>query len=150
MTVRIPAVEGWFTDDDAPTLLGSRCATCGSVSFPPRPGMCPDPSCDGEQAGGAPLSRTGRVWSYTDVHYQPPAPYVPAADPFEPYALAAVELDADRIVVLGQVVSGVTVDDLRVGQPVEVVVDVLFSDDDGDHVVWKWRPMLVAAGEAAA
>ena len=36
-----------------------------------------------------PLSRRGRIWSYTENRYAPPPPYV-ASDPFEPYALAAV------------------------------------------------------------
>ena len=139
--VRIPAVEGWFTDDEAPVLLGSRCTTCATVVFPPKPGACPDPRCEGEQVAGAPLSRHGRIWSYTDARYQPPPPYIPTADPHQPFALAAVELADERMVVLGQVVDGVTVDDLKVGQPVELVVDVLYRDDDGEHVVWKWRPV---------
>ena len=142
---RIPAVEGWFTDDDAPVLLGSRCTTCATVVFPPKPGSCPDPACAGEQVAGAPLSRYGRIWSYTDARYQPPPPYVPTADPHVPFALAAVELEAERMVVLGQVVDGVGVDDLKVGLPVELVVDVLFRDDEGDHVTWKWQPVGAAS-----
>ena len=54
----------------------------------------------------------GRIWSYTDARYQPPPPYV-AADPYVPFCLAAVELAAEKLVVMGQVVGGVTVDDLR-------------------------------------
>ena len=42
---------------------------------------------------------------------------------------------------MGQVVAGVSVDDLHVGQQVELVVDVLFSDDDVDHLIWKWKPV---------
>ena len=56
-------------------------------------------------------SRTGKVWSYTDAGYQPPEPYV-AADPYVPFALCAVELAAEQMVVMGQVVPGVGVDDL--------------------------------------
>jgi uncharacterized OB-fold protein len=85
------------------------------------------------------LSRTGKVWSYTDNRYQPPPPYV-SADPFEPYVIAAVELDAEKIVVLGQVVPGVALADLRVGLEMELVADRLFEDDDNEYVVWKWRP----------
>ena len=47
----------------------------------------------------------GRVWSYTDARYQPPPPYV-AADPYVPFCLAAVELAAEKLVVMGQVVPG--------------------------------------------
>ena len=71
-----------------------------------------------------PLSRRGRVWSYTENHYAPPPPYV-AADPFEPYALAAVELDDEGIVVLGQVAKGVRAADLRVGMEMQLELDML-------------------------
>jgi uncharacterized OB-fold protein len=79
------------------------------------------------------------VWSYTENHYPPPAPYV-AADPFEPYALAAVELADEGIVVLGQVAQGVRAADLRVGMEMEVAVQVLSHDDDGDALVYVWTP----------
>ena len=42
--------------------------------------------------------------------------------------------------VLGQVVAGVSVDDLHVGMEMELVVDVLDVDDDTEYLVWKWRP----------
>jgi len=28
---RAPAIDGWFTIDDEPVLLGNRCTTCGTV-----------------------------------------------------------------------------------------------------------------------
>lgn len=76
------------------------------------------------------------MWSYTVNHYRPPEPYV-AAEPFAPYAVAAVELPAERLVVLGQVERGA--DRLRVGAPAELVVDTLYEDDEHEVVVWKWR-----------
>ena len=103
---RVPAVDGWFTTDDEPHLIGARCPACATIVFPPREGGCPNPECDSDTLEPTELSRRGRVWSYTENHYAPPPPYV-AAEPFEPYALAAVELDDERIVVLGQVATGV-------------------------------------------
>ena len=90
-----------------------------------------------------PLSRRGTVWSYTSASYQPPHPYV-AADPFVPFSIAAVELEAEGLVVLGQVVAGVANADLKVGMEMEVVTDVLYSDDEGNKLVWKFRPVEVA------
>jgi uncharacterized OB-fold protein len=58
-------------------------------------------------------------------------------DPFEPYSVAAVELGEEKLVVLGQVEGGA--DDLRVGAEVELVLSTLFTDDEGDHIVWKWK-----------
>ncbi len=137
---RVPAIDGWFTlDGEAPALLGSKCTTCGTFAFPRESTYCRNPQCTGTQFDEVPLSRTGTVWSYTDACYQPPAPYV-AADPYVPFALAAVELAAEQMVVMGQVVAGVTVDDLAVGTEVEVVLDTLYEDDDHEYLVWKWRP----------
>jgi hypothetical protein len=139
---RTPAVDGWFTlDESAPALLGGRCTGCGTYVFPKTRKFCPNPTCASESFDEVELSRTGRVWSYTDARYQPPPPYVPVSDPHEPFAIAAVELEQEKLVVMGQVVRGVAVDDLRVGMPVELVLDVLYADDDGDHLVWKWRPL---------
>jgi uncharacterized OB-fold protein len=144
---RVPAVEGWFTtgeDGAAPALVGSRCTACGTYAFPAEASACKNPDCDSTSFETVELSRRGRIWSYTDARYQPPAPYV-AADPYEPFCLAAVELATEKLVVMGQLVGGVTVDDLRVGDEVELVVDTLYRADDCDYLVWKWRPLNMAA-----
>jgi uncharacterized OB-fold protein len=144
---REPAVEGWFTtgdDGSAPALLGSRCAECGTFAFPAEASACRNPDCASDSFEAVELSRRGRIWSYTDARYQPPAPYV-AADPYVPFCLAAVELPDEKLVVMGQVVGGVTVDDLAVGDEVELVVDTLYSEDDTDYLVWKWRPLVAGA-----
>ena len=136
---RVPAVEGWFTDSDAPRLVGSRCTACGTKFFPRRDLACADPACGGTELEDVELSRTGKLWSYTDNRYQPPPPYM-SPDPFVPYQIAAVELDEEKIVVLGQVAPGVDASDLRIGLDMELVVDTLFEDDDHEYLVWKWRP----------
>ena len=135
-----PAIEGWFTTGPEPALLGSRCTTCGTVFFPRAEGFCRNPACPGEEFTELPLSRQGRVWSYTDAQYQPPAPYVPASDPYQPFALAAVELP-EGLVVLGQVADGYGVADLSVGAEVELVVERLYTDDSGERTTWKWKPV---------
>jgi uncharacterized protein len=138
---RVAAIDGWFTIDDEPVLLGNRCTACGTVFFPKAAAFCRNPDCDGEEFEVAELSRRGRIWSFSDAQYQPPPPYVPAAGGFEPFALAAVELEAEQLVVLGQVANGFGVADLTVGQQVELVVEELYSDDDHDYLVYKWRPL---------
>jgi uncharacterized OB-fold protein len=137
---RAPAIEGWFTIDDEPVLLGNRCTACATVFFPKASFFCRNPDCDGEEFETARLSRRGRIWSYTDAQYQPPPPYVPPPGDYEPFALAAVELEVEQMVVLGQLAKGYGVADLSVGQQVELVVEDLYSDDDHDYVVYKWRP----------
>ena len=142
-----PAVEGWFTTGPEPTLLGSRCTTCATVYFPPTPedraGFCRNPTCDGEEFETAELSRRGTVWSYTDAQYQPPPPYIPRGEEgtaYEPFAIAAVELADEQIVILGQVADGFGVDDLAVGGQVELVVEPLYEVDGVTHLIYRWKP----------
>jgi uncharacterized protein len=144
---RVPAVEGWFTiDPREPHLIGARCPACTTIVFPPREGACPNPECDSDTLEPTELSRRGRVWSYTENHYAPPPPYV-AADPFEPYALAAVELDDDGLVVLGQVARGVSAADLHVGMAMQLEVDTLYRDDDHEYLVYVWAPAAPGEGQ---
>jgi uncharacterized OB-fold protein len=138
---RVPAIEGWLRmDGPEPCLIGTRCRKCGATFFPRETAFCRNPACDGGEFDDVELSRRGRLWSFTDNRYKPPAPYV-SPEPFEPYAIAAVELAAERIVVLGQVVAGVSVAQLKAGMEMELVAGALYSDDANEYVVWKWRPV---------
>ena len=102
----VAAIEGWYTLDDPPHLIGSRCRTCGTYFFPRQGSFCRNPACEGVTFEDVKLSRTGKVWSYTNACYQPPPPFV-APVPFVPFAIAAVELAAERMIVLGQVSAGI-------------------------------------------
>ena len=113
---------------------------CGTIVFPPRDGACPNPDCDSDTLEPTTLSRRGRVWSYTENHYAPPPPYV-AADPFEPYALAAVELDDEGIVVLGPGGQG------RAAPPTCASAwrcssssTRCYRDDEHEYLVYVWAP----------
>ena len=138
----VPAIEGWFTTGDRPALLGTRCRACGTAFFPRETTFCRNPACSGEELDDVELPRQGRVWSYTDARYQPPPPYIPRTDPYEPFAIAAVELDGEGMVVLGQVADGYGTGDLSIGTPVELVVEPLYRDADTDttYLTWHWRP----------
>jgi len=138
---QVPAIEGWFdSDGDEPHLLGSQCRECKSYFFPKESMYCRNPGCAGTTFDEVPLSRTGTLWSFSEHHYQPPEPYV-APDPFVPYTVAAVELAHEKMVVLGQVASGVPARELRAGMPVELVLETLYEDDDSEYLVWKWKPL---------
>lgn len=111
--------------------------------FPPRSGGCPSPVCESETLAPTPLSRRGRIWSYTENRYAPPPPYV-ASDPFEPYALAAVELEAEGLVVLGKVATGILAADLRVGMEMQLELDISHSDEEHEYIVYVWAPATPA------
>jgi hypothetical protein len=138
---QVPAVEGLFTmDPDTPHLIGARGISQGSYFFP-KDLAGSDPGCLGDELEEVLLSRTGKVWSYTTSDYPPPAPYMITAEPYEPFVLAAVELDEQKLVVLGQMVPETALEDMTVGMRVELVLDVLYSDEDHDYMVWKWKPV---------
>ncbi len=148
--VRTPVVTRWFDGEGEDfRLLGTRCARCAAVFFPREDGFCRNPGCAGGDLVETALSRRGRVWSYTDGRYRPPAPYLSDPElPWEPYTLIAVELAAERMVVLGQAAPGVTVADLEVGMEMEVVPGVLGTDPENPSTTWttwNWRPVGVTA-----
>ncbi|OBI50970.1 benzoylsuccinyl-CoA thiolase [Mycobacterium kyorinense] len=136
-----PAIDGWFATDasGAPHLIGAKCPQCGTYVFPPRANNCPNPACDSDVLEPVALSRRGKVWSYTENRYPPPPPY-PAADPFEPFAIAAVELADEGLIVLAKVVEGTLAADLKVGMEMELTTMPLFTDDEGvQRLTYAWR-----------
>ena len=136
-----PAIDGWFAFDESgsPHLIGSRCPACGTYVFPPRSLDCPNPECGSATLEEVALSRRGTLWSYAENRYAPPPPY-PAPDPFEPFAVAAVQLAKEGLIVLGKVVAGTLAQDLTVGSEMELAIEPLYRDDDGvERTVYAWR-----------
>ena len=149
---RVPAVEGWFTiDERSPALLGQQVHDAAATSpSPRRPTSAATRSARAPSSTETELSRDGHRSGPTPTPATSrPKPYV-AADPYVPFALAAVELAAEQMVVMGQVVPGVGVDDLSVGTEVELVLDTLYEDDEHEYLVWKWRPDGAAPAAAGA
>jgi len=141
VTSQQPAIDGWFATGEAgvPHLIGSKCPECGTYVFPPRDNNCPNPGCDSDVLEAVALSTGGTLWSYTENRYPPPAPY-PAPDRFEPFAIAAVELADEGLIVLGKVVEGTLAADLKVGMEMELTTMPLFTDDDGvERIVYAWK-----------
>jgi hypothetical protein len=129
-------LPGWYTlDRKTPHLLGTRCKSCGTYYFPKLKTYCRNPACDGETFEEVQLSRTGKLWSCTSASYAPPEPYV-AREPFTSFAIAAVELKAEKMIVLGAVVDGVAVSALRAGMAMELALEPLA---DG-KLIYKWKP----------
>ena len=137
---RVPAVEGWFTMQEEPRLIGLRDAESGSYFFPKDVAISRAPGYADVELEETELSRTGKLWSYATNHYQPPDPFV-SPDPFVPYTVAAVELAEERMVVLGQLAAGIDPEALEVGMEMELVLGTLYEDDENEYVVWKWKPL---------
>jgi uncharacterized OB-fold protein len=137
---RVPAVDNWFTMDEAePQLMGARGVDTGSYFWPTALAVSANPSRPGEAREPALLSRRGRLWSWTTNHYAPPEPYV-SPDPFVPYTVCAVELAEEKMVVLGQLATAADATQLEVGMDMELVLGPLYEDDEHEYVVWQWAP----------
>jgi uncharacterized OB-fold protein len=71
-------------------LDGGRCADCGVVLYPYQESC---PRCAGVGVLPAPLSGTGRLWTWTVQRYPPKSPpYQPPAGGFVPFVVGYVEL----------------------------------------------------------
>ena len=137
---RVPAVDGFFTyDTKKSALLGTRCHSCGTYYFPKETTLCHHPKCWSNEFDEVELSREGKLWSFTNACYSPPAPFV-AEDPFVPFCIAAVELEKEKLTILGQVVKGVSVQDLKVGQTMQLKIGTLYEDDENTFLTWRWEP----------
>lgn len=127
---RIPVKEGLFTmpssPGEEPRLLAAECSSCGEVLFPRRE-MCTN--CQQQQFRDITLSRTGKIYSFSVVMQRPGRLYEGPV----PYAFGWVEFP-ERVRVEGLFVCN-DFEDLRIGRNVEVVVERLYDDKDGNEVV---------------
>jgi len=54
-------------EDSPPYLKGWKCKQCGTIWFP-KFSPCPNPDCWSEDMEIVPLSRKGKIYSYTDMY----------------------------------------------------------------------------------
>lgn len=116
-----PETEAFWEATEDDELLLRRCTDCGNAYYPPRT-ICPD--CHSGETEWIEADGRGTVYSYTVVR-QGLGPYGDAA----PYVLAYVEL-AEGPRLLTNVI-GAAVDDVEVGQEVEVTFD---ATEDGPRL----------------
>ena len=135
---RIPAVDGMFTMNfENPQLIGGRSKSTGSYYFPKDLSGSDPAGGDRGDREEVFLSTIGTIWSYTTASYPPALPYQ-IVEPFEPFVISAVELEKEKIVICGQMMPGIEIDDIDVGTKVQLALDVLYEDEETEHIVWKW------------
>ncbi len=137
---RIPVREGLWVEPEAagetPQLIGSRCLSCGELFFPRKDiPLCG--YCQSRELEEVKLGRKGKVYSYTTVTQRPPVYYKGEV----PYMLGFVEMpEGIRIETL---FTGCDPGSVHVGMDVEMVIETLHEDEDGNEVVtYKFRPAL--------
>ena len=143
---RVPIEAGYFTiPDDAterPRLLGSRCPACGEHFFPRRM-VCA--KCLAEGCEDVLLGPRGRLHTWTYVH----VPLFAKKDrSVGSYGVGQVDLpEGPRVQAI--LVGGP--DDFRIGMELELDLETLGDDGDGDEVViFRFRPVADNAGEDPA
>ena len=139
---QVTAIEGWFTwpPSEEPHLIGSRCKSCGDYFFP-KVVACRNPNCMSKDVEEVLLSRRGKLYTYTINYDQPPPPYIPP-DPFVPYADVVVELEKEKMKVQAQASSSCDLNSLKVGMEMELVLEPLYKDSEGNEVIaWKFKPV---------
>jgi uncharacterized OB-fold protein len=119
--------------DHEDRLVGGRCATCGTHTFPIQLAC---PRC-GDAMGPVPLPATGTIWSWTVQRIRPKPPYQGPAE-FEPFAVGYVDLGPVRVEAR---LTGKPVDAWQIGDAVRLVAGE--PDTDGD--VWSYRFEAVTA-----
>lgn len=146
-TKRVPVVEGAFAETpEGPRLLASRCLSCRTTYFPRAP-ICRNPGCDDKTVEDCKLSSRGTLWSYTIQYYKPPPP-ARFDEPFAPYGVGLVDLP-EGIRVLSMMSTG-RPEELRVGMEMELVLESLCHNENGDEVItWKFRPVAEGKGGQA-
>jgi hypothetical protein len=127
-----PIAPGLFTDDpDSPHLLAGRCPACGKPHFP-RAAICP--YCGAEGCTETPVGPAARLHLYTAVLSRPPGYRGDV-----PYGFGVVELEGGLRVIAR--LTEPRLERLRPGLPVRLVVEPLFTDDDGCAVLsYAFRP----------
>jgi hypothetical protein len=130
----VPLREGIFripeSPGEKPALVASRCPRCGEHFFPKR-AICL--ACGKVGLEEAYLTGPGRIWTFTIARETPPGSLIQA-----PYVVAQVKLPEK--VIVGSVLSDCDVDSVRVDMPVELVLEKVKEDQDGNDVVaFKFR-----------
>ncbi len=138
---QIASLEGWFTmPPTEPRLIGSRCKSCGNVFFP-KASVCHNPYCEKT----APLEeilfgQRGKLFTFTINYAKTPPPYH-SPEPFVPYASGIIELP-EGLMVEGMIGPGYDEKNLKVGMEMELVIDKLYEDEQGNEILsWMYRPV---------
>lgn len=137
---RIPIRDDFYSgplaQPEKVSLAGCICQSCGEVFFGKRTAC---ENCQSEDLKDTLLGKRGRLWSYTVIRHRPPSPYV-GPDPFVPFGVGWVELP-EGVRVLSPL-KDCDVDKLKVGMELELVIEPLYTDEEGSQVIThRFRPV---------
>jgi uncharacterized OB-fold protein len=130
MAERVPIREGLFQEGpDGGVLLGNKCKSCGQLFFP-KAKLCQ--ACLHEELEEAPLSRRGKLYSYTIAHM--PSSFFPP-----PHAMGYVTFpEGVRVFAPLKIIEDKPFD---VGMEMEVVIEKLADLDEKEVIGYVFKPV---------
>jgi uncharacterized protein len=144
---QVPVAAGLFTwPSPEPQLIGSKCAACGTMTFPQQPDC---PRCYGSQMEESLFEPRGTLWTFTTQEFIPKSP--PYArketdETFRPFAVGYVEFPGQARVE-GRI-DCADLSELRIGMEMEVVVVPFNRDEQGNEIV-TYAFRAVSSGASA-
>lgn len=128
-----PIAEGLFTAENPPRLIGGQDRESGRIVFP-----CPENA----RFEPVPLSRSGKLWSYTIQRFRPKSPPYAGPEAFRPFPVAYVEL-AGQTIVEARLVD-VDFDAIEIGMDLEFTPTPLDPDAADSVLIPAFRPVETA------
>jgi benzoylsuccinyl-CoA thiolase BbsA subunit len=117
-------------DEEGPYLVGGKCDSCQAVFFP-KQSICP--RCTGKSIKEAPLSRKGKLYTYTEVYQKPPDYDGPI-----PYFIGRVLLP-EGVFVLTQLKA--RKEDLKINTDMKLVVESIYCNESDKEIIgYKFMP----------
>jgi uncharacterized OB-fold protein len=123
-----PVDRALFASLDPPRLAGSRCSTCGTVTFPAQAGCA---KCTSTDMAPAELADRGTLWTWTVQAIEPKPPYRAPDMGFEPYGVGYVHLGD---VIVESRLQG-DPGEFEIGMPMRLTLLPLWTGADGSPVV---------------
>ncbi len=128
-------VDRSIFDPDTVTLYGSKCASCGSVHFPPRRVACPE--CFADDVVHIPLSGRGVLHAFTDVRLKDPGLV-------RPCVVGDIHL-AEGVRLYAPIEMSIDFSELHTGMEVTLARGVVRHDPDGEEVIgYRFVPRVPA------
>lgn len=112
-------------------LTTTQCADCGAVHFPPRV-VCPE--CLGDDLTYVGLPERGELFAFSEVRAGAPL----GMQDDVPFVIAIVDLGDVR---LSARVDGASMDELEIGDPVELKVIDIDGPADHERVWFRFEPV---------
>lgn len=136
----LPFAPGFLTEPLSPRenvrLLGTKCHICSAVLLGSRENC---EACASRNVEVIPLSRTGKIWSYTILRYPPPWVFNMPNPHQPPLPVAWVKLPEGV-----QIISHIECapEELHIDLAVELVIDKGWEDEEGhDILMYRFKPV---------